>query len=54
MSERGGVILLVLGALLSISLLAALGLLSAHTEMMVTLRRQKAREGFYAAETGLE
>jgi len=52
--ERGGVILLVLGALLSLALLSAIGLLSAHAELMVTLRRQKGRESFYAAETGLE
>jgi hypothetical protein len=52
--ERGGVILLVLGGLLSLSLLSALSLFSAHAELMVTLRRQKARESFYAAETGLE
>ncbi len=54
MKERGSVILLVLGGLLSLSLLSAIGLLSAHTELMVTLHRQKGRESFYAAETGLE
>jgi hypothetical protein len=52
--ERGGVILLVVGGLLSLALLSAIGLLSAHTELMVALRRQKASESFYAAETGLE
>jgi hypothetical protein len=46
--------LLVLSGLLSLALLAAIGLFSAHAELMVTLRRQKGRESFYAAETGLE